>query len=94
MATEVSLNGGPGIFFRSRPLERRKTSFFKRYLLFIYFITYFSIGHAYVTIAKLNAPATLAVNKLHNAISKSCFMLVYISAHTIVKLILNKVLLL
>ena len=41
-----------------------------------------------------NVPATLAVNKFHNAISKNCCMLVYISAHNIVKLTLNKVLLL
>ena len=36
----------------------------------------------------------LAVNKFHNAISKNGFMLMYIIAHTIVKLTLNKVLLL
>ena len=47
-----------------------------------------------IGIFRINAPATLAVNKFHNAISKNCFMLVYISAHTIVKLTLNKVLLL
>ena len=47
-----------------------------------------------IGISKINVPGTLAVNKFHNEISENCSMLVYISAHNIVKLALNKVLLL